>query len=542
MRRRQIIAALFFCAFSDAAIAPPNTQNEEEGYWREYGNERLQRQLTAAASINRRVAKNVVIFVGDGMGPQTVTMSRIYKGQKAGGRGEETELEWEKFPATGLAKTYNLDFQVPDSAGTATAIFSGVKTKMSVLGLDNKIATNVCDSEVLERAKVQGMLHWAQAAGKDTGVVTTARVTHATPGATYAHVAHRNWEADSYQDESQKKCDDIAKQLVYSDAGNKINVVLGGGLRNFKTSQDGGKRDEEDLVQKWLELKGDSGRFVANSGELEDWAADADTDFVLGLFSDSHMPYELDRDMTPTGTPSLSDMAGAAVKRLQRNTEKGFFLMVEGARIDHAHHENNAKRSLEEAVQMEEALKTVLESVDLDETLVIVTADHSHAVTMNGYPERGNSIFGYVYDEEQPHTSEYQDGTKRPYFTISYANGPGYFNHYVANGNQGAPPWKDPRDLDFENVDFLQPAMMPGPDSSESHGGEDVSVYATGPMAHLLNGVYEQSFIADVMAYSACVGRFTGACDEGDRTTSSAAATVPPLFLAVVSAALPLGT
>ena len=96
-------------------------------------------------------------------------MSRIYKGQKAGGRGEETELEWEKFPATGLAKTYNTDFQVPDSAGTATAIFSGVKTKMAVLGVDNKIATNVCDSEVLERAKVRGMLHWAQAAGKDTG-------------------------------------------------------------------------------------------------------------------------------------------------------------------------------------------------------------------------------------------------------------------------------------------------------------------------------------------------------------------------------------
>ena len=94
--------------------------------------------------------------------------------------------------------------------------------------------------------------------------------------------------------------------------------------------------------------------------------------------------------------------------------------------------------------------------------------------------QRGNSIFGYVYDEELVNTSEYPDGTKRPYFTISYANGPGYFNHYVTNGNEGASPWKDPRDLDFENVDFKQPAMMPGPDSSESHGGEDVSVYATG--------------------------------------------------------------
>ena len=94
--------------------------------------------------------------------------------------------------------------------------------------------------------------------------------------------------------------------------------------------------------------------------------------------------------------------------------------------------------------------------------------------------QRGNSIFGYVYDEELLNTSEYPDGSKRPYFTISYANGPGYHNHYVANGNWGAPPWRDPRDLDFEDADFTHPSMMPGPDVSESHGGEDVSVYATG--------------------------------------------------------------
>ena len=94
--------------------------------------------------------------------------------------------------------------------------------------------------------------------------------------------------------------------------------------------------------------------------------------------------------------------------------------------------------------------------------------------------QRGNSIFGYVYDEELLNTSEYPDGSKRPYFTISYANGPGYHNHYVANGNGGAPPWKDPRDLDFEDADFTHPSMMPGPDVSESHGGEDVAVYATG--------------------------------------------------------------
>ena len=90
-----------------------------------------------------------------------------------------------------------------------------------------------------------------------------------------------------------------------------------------------------------------------------------------------------------------------------------------------------------------------------------------------------------MYDEELLNTSEYPDGSKRPYFTISYANGPGYHNHYVANGNGGAPPWRDPRDLDFEDADFTHPSMMPGPDVSESHGGEDVSVYATGTNIHV---------------------------------------------------------
>ncbi len=117
---------------------------------------------------------------------------------------------------------------------------------------------------------------------------------------------------------------------------------------------------------------------------------------MLGLFSDSHMPYELDRDRSRSGSPSLADMTRAAVKRLKQDSEKGFFLMVEGARIDHAHHDNYLRRSLEEVVQMELAVQTVMDMTEASETLIIVTADHSHSVTMNGYPERGNSIFGKV--------------------------------------------------------------------------------------------------------------------------------------------------
>ena len=109
------------------------------------------------------------MFIGDGMGVQTHTASRIYKGQKNGKSGEEEILEWEKFPFTGQSKTYNTDFQVPDSAGTATALFTGVKTRMAVLGLDETANYNSCDPHQLEKARLTSLLHLAVEDGKATG-------------------------------------------------------------------------------------------------------------------------------------------------------------------------------------------------------------------------------------------------------------------------------------------------------------------------------------------------------------------------------------
>ena len=105
------------------------------------------------------------------MGVQTHTASRIYKGQKMGKSGEEEILEWEKFPYTGQSKTYNTDFQVPDSAGTATALFTGVKTRMAVLGIDGTPNYNSCDPEILEKSKLKSLLHRAVEDGKATGLL-----------------------------------------------------------------------------------------------------------------------------------------------------------------------------------------------------------------------------------------------------------------------------------------------------------------------------------------------------------------------------------
>ena len=142
----------------------------DKEYWRKSAVEELKSRLNLKLNTNK--AKNVIVFIGDGMGVQTHTASRIYKGQKNQKSGEEEILEWEKFPYTGQSKTYNTDYQVPDSAGTATALFSGVKTKMAVLGIDQTPEWNKCDPEKVEKSKLKSLLSRAIEDGKATGEIT----------------------------------------------------------------------------------------------------------------------------------------------------------------------------------------------------------------------------------------------------------------------------------------------------------------------------------------------------------------------------------
>lgn len=225
------------------------------------------------------------------------------------------------------------------------------------------------------------------------GIITNVRVTHATPGALYAHTQNREWEADTKipLEYRNKGCDDIAKQLVYSDVGQKLNLIFGGGRRGFLKQSNGGQRSDEDLIEAWKRLKDQKGQdydVLINKDDLDRWEH---TDFVMGLFADSEMQYELERDESKQ--PSLSMMTKEAIHRLKRNPN-GFFLMVEGGLIDYAHHYNWPKKAFEETLELENAVKLALELTNEEDTLVLVTADHSHAWTINGYPKRGNDILG----------------------------------------------------------------------------------------------------------------------------------------------------
>nr|QYL02844.1 alkaline phosphatase [Scylla paramamosain] len=484
----------------------PNPQETETSFWMDHGRRELTEALQQTPNNNK--AKNVILFLGDGMGITAMTAGRILKGQKKGVSGEEENLVWDRFSNMGLLKTYNLDRQVPDSAATATAFLSGVKGNYLTVGVNGKVKSKDCAASLKKENQVSTILKWAQEAGKDTGVVTTAQVTHATPAALYAHSPYRYWQCDSKlkaEGPNALACKDIALQLVEDEPGRSMKVVMGGGRQEMGAGIDPEatkkceRSDGRNLVKEWQQDKASQGKtsaYVTTTGDLKKLNAEG-TDYIMGLFGDIHVPYEVDRNKSGAGTPHIKDMVKVAVRRLKRS-DNGFFLMVEGGRIDHGMHHGKPRRALEELVAMEEAVRETLEEVDLQETLVVVTADHSHVMTMNGYPDRGNDIFGVTINEED--VSDHL-----PYTTLMFTTGEGF--NYTWNGTEVIR--RNLTGVDTTHKDFVPLAAVPTYPGSETHGGEDVAVYANGPMAHLFHRVHEQTYVAHVMAYASCIGPYT---------------------------------
>lgn len=162
---------------------------------------------------NKARAKNVILFVGDGMGVSSVTGARILEGQMAGKPGEENRLSFESMPYLALSKTYSWDQQTSDSAPTMSAMMTGYKTREGMLSVNHLTARGDCNAANVAANSVKTLLEKAAEKGKATGVVSTARITHATPAATYAHTPVRDWEADS---NLPAGCGvkDIARQLL----------------------------------------------------------------------------------------------------------------------------------------------------------------------------------------------------------------------------------------------------------------------------------------------------------------------------------------
>ncbi len=466
---------------------------------------------------NHRRAKNVILFVGDGMGISTVTAARILEGQQKGNPGEENRLSFENYPHTAFSKTYSWDQQTSDSAPTMTAMVTGYKAREGMLSVDHTTARGECSAAVIDSKKLKTILEYSAERGKSTGIVSTARLTHATPAALYSHTAVRDWEADSNLPVtdvntgtscrgSASAVKDIARQLIEAspEVRASLKVAMGGGrtyfLPNTVTDPEypaakGRRLDGRHLANEWVGTRGTMGgaSYVWNKSQFDAFDP-ASNDYLLGLFEPSHVQYEADKAKDGAGEPTLTEMTDKALRMLMKD-HKGFFLHVEGGRIDHAHHAGNARRALIETIEFSNAIRRTVEMLraagQLDETLIVVTADHSHVFTIAGYPSRGNNILGLVRevpakDGATPGNSA--DANGLPYTTLGYQNGPGY------RGATGRPNLTN---VDTTDPEFLQEAAVPL--GSETHAGEDVGIYARGPKAHLVRGTMEQNWIFHVM-------------------------------------------
>ena len=467
-------------------------------------------------------AKNVIVFLGDGMSIPTIAAAHILAGQKAGVDGESYRLAFETLPYTALSRTYETDSQTPDSAGTMSAIMSGAKTKAGFIGVSQ--AANRGDCASSKGQELVSALELAELAGMSTGAVTTTRITHATPAATYGHLPERDWETDVDlgPKATEQGCTDFARQLVEFPVGDGLEVAMGGGRTEFMTATQrdpeydgypGQRLDGRDLIGEWTKRPGST--YVWNREQF-DKVDVAKTRHLLGLFEISHMQYEHDRPKDKAGEPSLAEMTHTALGVLKKNP-KGFFLMVEGGRIDHAHHAGNAYRALTDTIAFSDAVRVALNDTDAADTLIVVTADHAHTMTFSGYPIRGNPILGLVHggsDFEGATSDLARDQLGLPYTTLGYANGPGYqgptdrqpagpktYPHSYSNAQANKAGRADLTKVNTEDPDYMQESPIPF--KSESHGGDDVAIFARGPGAQAFHGELEQNVIFHIIAQSA---------------------------------------
>lgn len=407
--------------------------------------------------------RSAIFFIGDGMGFAQVTAARIYQGNARDGR-----LALDSFEHVALVRTHSANRMVTDSAAAATALASGVKTLSGRVGMD--VEANVLET-ILEKAK---------RAGKSVGVVTTTSVSHATPACFYAHVPERHDEVG------------ICAQLIERA---DVDIVMGGGREYFipdsetdgETGRPGSRSDGRDLLK---EAEAAGYRVIHRQSEFDalrdEVEAGGEPGMILALFDYGMMTYEYERADDAWGEPSLSEMAALAIEVLSRNP-KGFFLMVEGGRIDHACHSNIAHAAVLEMLEFDRAIALGAEFARKDgETLVIVTADHeTGGLAINGYPAlelSGDAIFS---DQSLPGGGE----------ILTFATGPGFDRtRPYATGENGELPEGE---LTPASPAYRSPSGRHW--RSASHTGVDVGAWATGSASEAVHGTMENNELAHII-------------------------------------------
>lgn len=437
-------------------------------------------------------AKNVIFFLGDGMGINTLTAARIFAA------GESGDLTIDTLPESAFVKTFSNDAQVTDSAASMSAYMTGVKQNNGVISMSGDTRAIAPGPDLKSRCEngqsMPTLAELAKQRGLAAGVVTTTSVTDATPAAAYAHACHRKLE------------NDIAAALVPGGAGfngalgSGMDLVFGGGAQFFRPEQQGGKRsDGRDLLAELAARGYRVATTPAQFGQL----SPSSTQPVIGLFAPTELSYEAQRD--PANQPSLTEMTTKAIDLLSQRPN-GFFLVVEGGLIDHALHKTLAKRALQETVSFNDALKAAIdkmESIDpgLKNTLIVATADHDHTLLINGYsPRTGKTtptnpgILGLVRAIPDGKLKLDKDGA--PYTILGFGTG----ENRVAGSRASQAGLTDQI---TSADDYHQEAairVMPG---KETHGGTDVYLGAIGANAELFRGTIDNTRVFNLIKAAA---------------------------------------
>ena len=425
--------------------------------------------VTAAVCAAPGPKRSAVLFIGDGMGPAYVTVTRVARGG-SGGR-----LRMDALPYTALTRTHSSDSPVTDSAAAASAMACGQKTANGILCEDASAVYGKTDGRKLESIAV-----WAKKRGLRVGLITTTTVTHATPAAFYAQEKDRDNEAG------------IARQAV----GCGFDLLLGGGRKFFP-----------DDVRAEAQAAGFT---IVETAEAMRGMGGLDRR-ILGLFAEGYLPYQPEIEAararpagegaggtgaadavggskTPAGdgretlgdpaartAPTLVEMTRFAIDAL-RKTGQPFFLMVEGGRIDHAGHANWARTLVDETAAFDEAVGYAIDTLDPKSTLVLVTADHeTGGLAMNGYPDEKDGIWS-------PYRDSFGDKDEAPYPVITFSSGPG------TTKQTRRPP---------HGSDDPRPSGLAL--GSAAHTGVDVALYAWGAGAERVHGTIENTEIYTIL-------------------------------------------
>jgi len=460
----------------DAACKKKIREQSKQKFWDDSMEKEIEQ--TEKTKMQIGLAKNIILFIGDGMNLDSVTGGRIEAGRGEAQTGQGCDAEHKlfiekEFPYSGLSKTYCTDMQTPDSAATASAIYSGIKAPYVTLGhrgFNQAMSTTLmgtckglaqfgsdCANSNQTMAttnfnivrllkKVRGRKQFK------VGIVSNTHMAHATPAASYAFSNHR------------LLYNRISKQLNAAIQEGIIDVVLSGGAKyadNFDTGKTAA--GSVTMVKDSVGLKKFNKKLSANHK-------------LVGLFTHEEMNWI---DTREDKEPTLPEIADKAVKLLRNGNSNGFFLMVESGNIDRAHHKNYGLRSIREMAEFDETIEKVVSQLtpqEKKETLIIVTADHGHTFQIGGQNvKRGTDI------------------TSEP--TVNGTTVAGYFTGPNSD-NDNVQTAFDQRLRSYNQMNYA------------SHSAEDVPIFARGPMAHLLTGVHEESYIGQVMKFATCVDHY----------------------------------